>query len=995
MSDSVLGGLGSSPSLHASAGDDDDVDSFLRAIAAAPAVPLSSADDEGLGLQPGDPITERYEVEHLLGRGGMGEVYRARDTRLDRPVAIKLHLAEPRPGGLDRLLREARALAQLGHPHVVEVFDVGTFEQRLYIAMEYVSGGDLRRWLAASPRTWPQIRERFVQAGRGLAAAHRAGLVHRDFKPDNVLVGDDGRARVADFGLVREGAELRTLPSGPSAEPSVRSGTRTGTVAGTLAYMAPEQWRGEPIDARADQFAFCVALHEAVALERPDLSYSMEPGTSWSPPGAIEPVVPDVPASARAAILRGLQPDPDDRFPDMDALLRQLAPERPRRWLGWSAAALGLCGIMGAAAWWSTPSESRCDDGRGELTETWNDTRRTRVRESLAAIGVNAEVIAGVDTSLETTASAWLEHRARVCTLTQEPEAGPRLDRRIDCLRRHRIGLAAAIEILEQAEPDLAERVTTLVPGPSTLARCEDDEALAAAIPPPDDPTVALEVAAIRDELARWPALDAAGRYDEAAERFAPVVDRARATTYAPVIGTALFIYGEAVLNLGRAAEAEPLLSEAYMVARSSGDDFIAYQSAATLVRVVGFQLDRPEDALRWGKHAKVLLPQIPEGRRERGMVFDALSSIHRHLGDLESAEAMQRRAVEESRKAEDGGWEHGGTMMGLAGIIADRGRFDEARPLAERALQIMLERRGPDHPSTGVAHSKLAPILEAQGHTDDAIEHRRKALEIFERAYPQGHPRIGAAANNYGDALMEAGRVNEALPHIERAVEIFGTLAPGSRRHMFVTKVLANALEQAGRVDDAIERYRQVLRTQHDPVLRAQTLSDLGDTLRSEGRMAEAIERFEEAISGLEEAHGDAHPELALPRSNLGYSLLMEGRFDDAVEQFEAAARAHAQQAEDDPERLHALMGQGIAELGRGRVDVAVTILERAVGLGRSAGADPNEVALARFALARALRTKGGADAKANELEALAAEYEEERAELDGLLSGAADRDR
>jgi len=564
----------------------------------------------------------------------------------------------------------------------------------------------------------------------------------------------------------------------------------------------------------------------------------------------------------------------------------------------------------------------------------------------------------------------------------------------MDCLRRDLIGFDAALDLLAHADADLVGRAPQLVPSAAGLERCEDDEALAAAHPPPEDPATATEVAALRDELARWPALDAAGRYADAERRYAAVVTRARATAHPPVLAPALFIHGEAVLNLGRAAEAEPLLTEAYHVARSVEDDMIAYQAAATLVRVVGFDLDRPDEALRWGKHAEVVLPRIPEGQRVRGMLFDAMSTIHRNLGDLEAAEAAQRRAVEEARRSEEGGWEHGGTMLGLAGILTHRGRFDQARLVAERALEI-LEGLRPEHPAIAIAHSKLAPILQAQGDLEQAIEHLRLAVEILERAYPQGHPQVAAAINNYGDTLVEAGRVDEGLRAIERSVDMFAELDPGSRRHMFVTKGLANALAEAGRVDEAIERYQQVLALQDDPVLRAQTLNDLGDTLRSQGRPDAAIERFEQAIAGLEQAYGDAHPELALPRANLGYSRLAQGRFTDAAAQFEAAARALADHDPDDPERLYALTGEGIARLGQGRRADALARLERASTLARSPAADPDEAALAHLALARALRERDGSEAEARvrilEADAAAAPgYDALRAELSAWLGEA-----
>src|SRR3954454_17707170 len=261
----------------------------------------------------------RYVVLGLVGRGGMGEVYAAYDPELDRKVAVKLLRVKPGAGvslteGRQRTLREAQAIARLSHPNVVVAYDVGTFEDKVFIAMEFVDGNTVTFWLEQQPRTWQEILRVFIAAGHGLTAAHEKGLVHRDFKPDNVMVGRDGEVRVMDFGLARQVTDkpahektsstrpipvmiaehgpdavpddqmttilLNGPPTGPPApaaatDSKALSGmfevqlTRTGAMMGTPAYMAPEQFLGTETDARTDQFSFCVALYEALYGERP------------------------------------------------------------------------------------------------------------------------------------------------------------------------------------------------------------------------------------------------------------------------------------------------------------------------------------------------------------------------------------------------------------------------------------------------------------------------------------------------------------------------------------------------------------------------------------------------------------------------------------------------------------------------------------------------------------------------------------------------------
>jgi serine/threonine protein kinase/tetratricopeptide (TPR) repeat protein len=274
----------------------------------------------------------RFVVTGKLGEGGMGVVYAAYDGELDREVAIKVlrTIGSDSDQARARLIREARAMARLSHPNVITIFDVVAENDRVFIAMELVRGVSLRRWVSVRPRTWRSILESYVDAGRGLAAAHRAGIIHRDFKPDNVLVGEDGRVRVLDFGLARAAGPSQHPPVVPppvSGDMPVDRITITGAVLGTPAYMAPEQWRGGSVDARTDQFAFCVALWEALFGARPFIGDVPTVLATKVMAGDIGPVREqgDVPTWLIRVLRRGLAPDPADRHPTMDALLEVVA----------------------------------------------------------------------------------------------------------------------------------------------------------------------------------------------------------------------------------------------------------------------------------------------------------------------------------------------------------------------------------------------------------------------------------------------------------------------------------------------------------------------------------------------------------------------------------------------------------------------------------------------------------------------------------------------
>lgn len=372
---------------HSDHGDDPE--------AMSPTIP--AAGEAHRSLDRGQPVG-RFIVLSRLGAGGMGVVFSAYDPKLDRKVALKLlHSSDgsthdPRQAQA-RLLREAQTIAQLAHPNVIAVYDVGTFESEVYIAMELVEGDTLRRWLDKCERPLADIVDKFAQAGRALVAAHARGLLHRDFKPDNVLVGQDERVRVMDFGLARSLFTDGT-PGEVEAGPD-RGGrgawdhplTRTGMLLGTPRYMAPEQLAGRPVDARSDQFSFCVALYEAVYGCHPfergmALDLIEGPGDSalLSPPPKH-----GVPDWVHRVIVRGLRADPSQRYPSMNALLQNLTPPPAVR-RSWAPALLGVAAaaVLTGAVMMQEPSGT---DAAPALAPAPDPATEARLREALATIG--------------------------------------------------------------------------------------------------------------------------------------------------------------------------------------------------------------------------------------------------------------------------------------------------------------------------------------------------------------------------------------------------------------------------------------------------------------------------------------------------------------------------------------------------------------------------------------------------------------------------------
>jgi len=326
--------------------------------------------DVSLGneLENGDEVG-RYVIGERVGQGAMGVVFMAHDPQLDRRVALKLLRddasgAETVDARRTRLLREAQAMARVAHPNVVTVYDAGVFGSHVFVAMELVDGDTLAKWMRAEKRPWRVVLGVLVQAGRGLAAAHDAGLVHRDFKPQNVLMGPDGRPRVTDFGLARpvDAADTSRRRETPSKLLGTTV-TTTGVIVGTPAYMAPEQFVNGPTDARTDQFSFCVTAWEALFGARPfpgktfsDIAASVHAGTIVSPNRG------DVPEEIVAALRRGLSKDPAERHASMAALITALERTPRRASRAWIAAP--LVAIAAVTTWVAWPrSQAHVETG--------------------------------------------------------------------------------------------------------------------------------------------------------------------------------------------------------------------------------------------------------------------------------------------------------------------------------------------------------------------------------------------------------------------------------------------------------------------------------------------------------------------------------------------------------------------------------------------------------------------------------------------------------
>jgi len=472
----------------------------LSSLGAMPDVP----DAEAPALFEGTRVG-RYVLRSRLGAGAMGVVFSAHDPELEREIAIKLLRSDldataPRLPLAARLLHEAQAMARLAHPNVVAVHDVGWFGDHIFIAMELVQGDTLAQWLAAAPRSVPDVLAMFVAAGNGLAAAHAAGLVHRDFKPENVLVGRDGRVRVTDFGL----ADRASPPGGSGAEPELRD--RPAQLAGTPFYMAPEQLAGEPVDARTDQFGFCVAIYAALTGKHP----LRRDGASTDRPPRDR-----LPAWLWRTLRRGLATDRAQRYPAMDQLLAQLAhgPRRRRIAFAGAASAVIACGVAlaavriaargpgaGDAEAATTPAGPRCEGAARLLDGVWDPPRARAVERGFVASGRTgaASAFAAASLLLDQYANRWIAMRTEACERARrDPRAADAVaDLRIDCLDARRGELGRLIDRLAAPDSPLIDGAVLAVHALGRLEVCADDGALLRPGQPEVAPRAA-EVAAV------------------------------------------------------------------------------------------------------------------------------------------------------------------------------------------------------------------------------------------------------------------------------------------------------------------------------------------------------------------------------------------------------------------------------------------------------------------------------------------------------------------
>jgi tetratricopeptide (TPR) repeat protein len=933
----------------------------------------------------------RYLTIGPLGRGGMGTVLEAFDPTLDRRVAVKLLHTEIDDHHAQRLIREARALARLSHPNVVQVYEAGQIEGRSFVTMELVRGRTLQQWAQQEPRPgWKACVELYLQAGSGLAAAHARGLVHRDFKPSNAIVDDEGRVRVLDFGLARRAESSEDERPWEELESSFdRSGsdaslTTTGMVLGTLAYMPPEQMRGREADARSDQFSFCVSLFEAVHGVRPYEGSSL-PGLMLSmTTGTLKPTPTGrkIPVKLRRVLMRGLAFVPEQRWPSMNALLaelQRLVAPRARRWLGLGLGLVGGVATVGMA--WYAEVGLRCEGAQAQLHGIWDEARAQELEAAFMGTGVHhaAETWARVRARLDVHAEDWVAKHTEVCEATRVTEAQPEavMALRMSCLSSQRLELRAAVNVLARADPTRVGNAMELVESLPEPSRCDDIEALRAELPPPDDVQVAAEVEMQRERLAEARALRVAGDYHGAATMADAVVERARALGYGPLQVEALLRRGQARGSGDDHAQAVEDLEQAYSLAEEHEHARAELEAVSELVYVVGHQQGSYERARPWQTVALAIAKRKRTDSRAKAEALHAVGVVLVDERELEDALVLLQEALELQQQAPRPQLTNVANLLQLIGTALMRqDRWDEALDHQQRALVIRERASGPHHPSVAAALTDLANVLEGQGRLQEALTHHRRALAIFEGALGPRHSSVAIAESNIGALLDLQGNQEEALVHHHRALAIReASLGPRHPEVAIALGNLAGALQGQGKHQEALPLFLRALDIQHEalgphhPDIAAMS-SNIGLSLAALGRYDEALVHHRRALAIAEHALAPDHSTIALLLVNLGDALVGHAELEAAGEAYQRAlAIAEPATGPDHPMVAYALVG--LAEVALAQHDPAAALphAERAAAIRERGEVMPSERAQTRFLLARALESDHGARARARAL--------------------------
>ncbi|MEM6989977.1 MAG: serine/threonine-protein kinase [Myxococcota bacterium] len=794
------------------------------------------------GVRPGDRMG-RYQILLELGRGGMGVVFLAHDAMLDRDVAVKLlHPERTLPAARDRLLREAKALGQLSHPNVASIYDVGVHDGAVYLVMEYVRGTTLREWVVSTRPGWRAIVRAYVQAATGLAAAHARDLVHRDIKPDNLLLDATGCVKVLDFGLARQASTVQD-PS-RRTQRGVLTGdvlTEDGALVGTPAYMAPEQLCREDVGPAADQFALCLSLWEALYSEPAFEGRSVPRRLEAIAKGPAKVRAANVPRRIGRVLERGLQVEVADRYVSMAALIEALQPRR---------AGLGIVAALGVGAValvGLVPREPACATAT-VATEAWTEAARADVRRRFAAHEASAQrAWQHVERRLDTQVDALREARQEACASRDVPDNLARA--RGECVREAERAFAAAVGVFRQQDTRSRD-ILRASEGLADVERCFDPARATGGAAPPTA-TIAAQVEARREELAELIAQGPGLGMERAMPRALALRDAARALDYGPLIAKTEFLVARWQAKSHQFERAERSAGRAYFLAVDVDDPVTAMHAAVLAMYTLSIDPARTDDALRWAEYAKAYTTRLADDNAEASRLMHLTNIIVRT--DPDRAADITHEALAlllRQRRPED--LKVATFRRNVAMHDLSRGRPMDALVEIEAALDTLRDKVGPESPETMDVQVLLASAQYALEEYAAAEETLLDTIAVLERFDPPPW-QLHYALDDYAQLLWTVGRVEEAAAARERSLPIARARAVPGVLEITLTSYAA-LLVQLDRNEEAAAAVGEAVRglEERDPggMIRMQALATQAQAEYACGRYHRAASIARQALA-------------------------------------------------------------------------------------------------------------------------------------------------
>ncbi len=726
----------------------------------------------------------RFLVLDRLGAGASGVVYSAYDPQLDRKVAIKLlRLGGEHAQQRARLAREAKAMARVHSDNVVSVYEQGTTDaQQLFVVMQLVDGTTLSEWLVEEKPGVDKAIEVLLAAGDGLAAAHKVSLVHRDFKPDNVLIDKEGRVRVADFGLSQNCSQDGEAEYGGLAGAENLALTQTGAMVGTPDYMAPEVLQGSAADVYSDQYSYAVTLYHSLCGRLPHSATTIP--ELLKSVGTIPPLVPAtgaMPGWLWRIVQRALSTKPEQRYPTVEALLRDIRMRLARRRNGplYVGGAL-VCIVAGVMLFraGSDKSTEVCTGAQAEFENTWNTSTEFSLKQALSPTGTprHQETFERAQALFNAYGEEWTNTHRNVCMETQRGEQnGTTLSMRMRCLDRRRSEVGALLEVLSQPEGMLSDKAVRAIAQLTPSTVCNNVERLQQSSAIPEDPRDARSLEKLEKQLDVAVQLRIVGQYEKGLNAALEVMTAAEALKYEPFVAEARVVFGDLQVRMGAYEKAAASLRLAFSEGLGSGNDRAATLAAIRSTGLTGFRLRQPEQAQKWGWLSGTMLARLGEDLHLEALLATNLGNVAFAGRDYALASEYFSQSVDINIQAH--GANHlmvGFARTNLGATERLQGNLDTATEELLLAASIIEKNLGSEHPDLGRVFNSIGNLYLSKKDYEQSEKYHRKALSLKENSLSAGHTSIAHSCNNLADVLVEQGKYEEAKALFERAYSIW-----------------------------------------------------------------------------------------------------------------------------------------------------------------------------------------------------------------------------